>query len=66
VGAVPAPAARLVAEAPAPAPPASIRQSDQPVPAFDREALIDDVVDRLRRDARLDRERLGLVLGDVL
>jgi hypothetical protein len=33
---------------------------------FDREALIDDVVERLRRDARLDRERLGLVLEDLL
>jgi hypothetical protein len=33
---------------------------------LDRETLIDEVVERLRREARGDRERLGFVLEDLL
>jgi hypothetical protein len=45
-------------------PPAPVLSAVEP--GFDRERLIDEIIERLRREARLDRERLGLVLEDLL
>jgi hypothetical protein len=33
---------------------------------LDREALIEEIIERLRHDARTDRERLGYTLEDLL
>jgi hypothetical protein len=69
-GLVPAPAARLGEDVRAPEltrPSGPARPAASPTGRpDDREALIDEVVSRLQREARLDRERLGLAIEDLL
>jgi hypothetical protein len=77
VGAVPAPAARLIDDDPVTSGPNGFAIAEQAaetslttaagtLDAIDREALIDDIVERLRLQARVDRERLGYTLEDLL